>query len=78
MRAISRFDCYLAAGITAIIAVQTLLNIAVVSGSIPPTGIPLPFISNGGTSLVCFMAGIGILENIDSKSQCGYLNHKMY
>ncbi|MDE6189029.1 MAG: putative lipid II flippase FtsW [Clostridia bacterium] len=78
MRAENRFDCYLAAGITAVIAVQTLLNIAVVSGSIPPTGIPLPFISNGGTSLVCFMAGVGILENIACKSQRGYLNHKMY
>lgn len=77
-RATTRFDCYLATGITAVIAVQTLLNIAVVSGSIPPTGIPLPFISNGGTSLVCFMAGVGVLENIASKSQRGYLNHKMY
>ncbi len=74
----NRFDCYLACGITSVIAVQTLLNVAVISGSIPPTGIPLPFISNGGTSLVCFMAGIGVLENIGSKSQRSYLNHKIY
>ncbi len=74
----SRFDCYLACGISAVIAVQALLNVAVISGSIPPTGIPLPFVSNGGTSLVCFMSGIGILENIGSKSQEGYLNHKIY
>ena len=78
LRAESRFDCYLAAGITAVIAAQTLLNVAVVSGSIPPTGIPLPFVSNGGTSLVCFMTGVGILENIGSKAQRSYLNHKMY
>lgn len=76
--AVTRYDCYLATGITAIIAVQTLLNIAVVSGSIPPTGLPLPFVSNGGTSLVCFMASVGILANIGVKSQQGYLNHKMY
>ncbi|MDE6474613.1 MAG: putative lipid II flippase FtsW [Clostridia bacterium] len=74
----NRFDSYLACGITSVIAIQTLLNVAVISGSIPPTGIPLPFISNGGTSLVCFMAGIGVLENIASKSQMGYLNHKIY
>ncbi len=78
MRAQNRFDCYLASGITAVIAIQTLLNIAVVSGSIPPTGIPLPFISNGGTSLVCFMTGVGLLENIDSKAQYSRLAHKMY
>lgn len=77
-KADNRFDCYLACGIIAVIAVQTLLNVAVISGSIPPTGIPLPFVSNGGTSLVCFMAGIGILENISAKSQEGYLNHKIY
>lgn len=76
--AISRFDSYLALGVTSIIAAQTLLNVAVISGSIPPTGIPLPFISNGGTSLMCFMGGIGLLENIASKSQKSYLNHKMY
>lgn len=78
LKAKTRFDSYLAVGITAVIVVQTLLNVAVVSGSIPPTGLPLPFISNGGTSLVCFMASIGILVNIDAKSQQSFLNHKMY
>lgn len=76
--ATDRFDCYLACGVSAIIAVQALLNAAVISGSIPPTGIPLPFVSNGGTSLVCFMAGVGILENIAAKSQARHLNHKIY
>ena len=63
-----RFGCYLASGITAIIAVQLIINVAVVSGSIPPTGLPLPFISSGSTSLVVFMGAIGILQNIHWQS----------
>ncbi|MBS4535412.1 putative lipid II flippase FtsW [Clostridium sp. D2Q-14] len=58
------FSCYLASGITALIAIQTLIHIGVVTSSLPPTGIPLPFVSAGGTSLMVFMAGIGILLNI--------------
>jgi len=58
------FGCYLASGITALISIQTLVHIGVVTSSLPPTGIPLPFVSAGGTSLVVFMAGIGILLNI--------------
>ncbi|MBQ2894843.1 MAG: FtsW/RodA/SpoVE family cell cycle protein, partial [Clostridia bacterium] len=42
-----KFSCFLASGICAVIAVQTALNFAVVTGSIPPTGLPLPFISYG-------------------------------
>ena len=78
LRASSRFDSYLAAGITSVIAVQTILNIAVVTGSIPPTGLPLPFISAGGTSLVMFMSGVGILERIAAKSHKSIAHHKMY
>lgn len=59
-----RFGAYLAGGITLVIATQVLINIAVVTGSIPPTGVPLPFISAGSTSLVVFMSAIGILLNI--------------
>ena len=59
-----RFGAMLVSGIAFIIAVQTLLNIAVVTGSIPPTGLPLPFISSGGTSVMVFMAGIGICLNV--------------
>lgn len=62
-----KFSCYLAGGISAVVAVQSLLNFAVVTGSIPPTGLPLPFISYGGTSLVVFMTAIGILLNLSSK-----------
>ncbi len=64
-----RFGCYLASGIVSIIGVQVLINIAVVTGSIPPTGVPLPFISAGSTSLVVFMSAIGILINIDKQSR---------
>ena len=59
-----KFSCFLSSGICSVIAVQSLLNFAVVTGSIPPTGLPLPFISYGGTSLVVFMGAVGILLNI--------------
>ena len=59
-----RLGTYLAVGIVSVIAVQLLINIAVVTGSIPPTGIPMPFISAGGTSLSVFMGAIGILCNV--------------
>lgn len=66
------FKVFVAAGITIVIAVQTLLNIAVVSGSVPPTGLPLPYMSAGGSSLMVFMAAGGLLINI-SKSR---ISHK--
>ncbi len=64
----NRFGCYLAGGIVAVVAIQTLLNVAVVTGSIPPTGLPLPFISSGSTSIVVFMSAMGVLCNIDRQS----------
>ena len=63
-----RFGCLLACGVGIVIAVQTLLNIAVVTGSSPPTGLPLPFISSGGTSVAVFMAGIGVCLNVAKQS----------
>jgi cell division protein FtsW len=68
MRAEDRYNSLLASGITAVIAVQTLINIAVVSGSIPPTGLPLPYVSAGGSSLIVFMFASGLLINIAGKS----------
>ena len=59
-----RFGAYLAGGIAAIIAIQVLINIAVVSGSIPPTGLPLPFVSAGTSSLIVFCAGIGFINSV--------------
>ena len=64
-----RFGAMLVSGVAFIIAVQTLLNIAVVTGSIPPTGLPLPFISSGGTSVMVFMAMIGVVLNVDRQSR---------
>jgi cell division protein FtsW len=51
-------------GIVSLLALQTLVNIGVVTGSLPTKGLPLPFISFGGSSLVLSMAGIGILMNL--------------
>lgn len=69
LNAKDRLGCLLSCGVAIVIAVQTLLNIAVVTGSIPPTGLPLPFISSGGTSVAVFMAGVGICLNVDRQSR---------
>ncbi len=69
LEAKDRFGCLLCCGIGILIAVQTLLNVAVVTGSIPPTGLPLPFISSGGTSVSVFMAAIGICINVHRSSR---------
>ncbi|OPX88372.1 MAG: Lipid II flippase FtsW [Pelotomaculum sp. PtaB.Bin104] len=58
------FASLLATGITAWVGVQSIINIGVVTGSLPVTGIPLPFISYGGTSLLFTMIGVGMLLNI--------------
>ena len=68
-RASDRYGMLLSAGIATVIAVQTILNIAVVTGSIPPTGLPLPFISAGSTSLLVFMSAIGVVLNVDRQSR---------
>lgn len=70
----NRFGCYLASGIVSVIAIQTILNIAVVTGSIPPTGLPLPFISSGSTSIVVFMSAMGVLCNIDKQNRSQEIN----
>lgn len=63
-RARDRFGSLLAAGIACTIGMQAALNIAVVTASIPATGIPLPFISYGGSSLISLLFAIGVLLNI--------------
>ena len=73
VRAKDRFSSYLATGITAVLAVQTALNIAVVCGAIPPTGLPLPFVSAGGSSLVAYLMATGILMNVSRQSKIGNL-----
>ena len=69
LNAKDRFGCLLSCGVGILIAVQTLLNVAVVTGSIPPTGLPLPFISSGGTSVAVFMAGVGVALNVHIQSK---------
>jgi len=59
-----RFSCLMATGITALIGIQVVFNIAVVTSSMPVTGIPLPFFSAGGTALFINMVLMGILLNI--------------
>ena len=58
------FSSLLAAGITTLIAVQMAINVAVVTSSVPVTGMALPFFSYGGTSLLILMCSMGILLNI--------------
>ena len=62
------FGFMLATGITMIFGIQVLVNALVVSGSIPPTGLPLPLVSSGNTSIIIFMAEFGILFNISKTS----------
>lgn len=63
-----RLGAYMAFGIVSVIFCQLLINLCVCTGLIPPTGIPLPFISAGGSSLVVFLGAIGILLNISKQS----------
>ncbi len=62
------FGMLLAAGITSGIVVQALMNIGVITATLPFTGIPLPFVSYGGSSLIVSLASIGILLNISRQS----------
>lgn len=64
MKCRDKFGALLAAGITCSISVQAFLNMGVVIGILPTTGLPLPFFSAGGTSISITMAAVGILMNI--------------
>ncbi|WP_026881281.1 putative lipid II flippase FtsW [Clostridium akagii] len=68
MHAKDVYGTLLAVGITSVIAIQAMINIAVVTGAIPVTGVPLPFISSGGSALVINLAAMGILLNISSQT----------
>ena len=62
------FSFLLASGITLVYGIQTVVNALVVSGAIPPTGLPLPLISSGNTSLIITMASMGVLYSISKTS----------
>ena len=64
MRAPDRFGAFLALGLTTMVAFQAFFNISVVLGLLPTKGIPLPFVSYGGSSLLISMIGMGILLNV--------------
>lgn len=69
--AVTSKDMYgtiLGIGITSVIAIQAVINIAVVTGSMPVTGVPLPFISYGGSALVFNMFAMGILLNVSRQT----------
>lgn len=64
LKAPDAFSSLLVIGITSLIGIQVILNIAVVTSSMPATGIPLPFFSYGGTSLFLLLIGMGIVLNV--------------
>jgi len=69
--AVTAKDMYgtiLGIGITSVVTIQAVINIAVVTGSMPVTGVPLPFISYGGSALVFNMFAMGILLNVSRQS----------
>lgn len=67
-----RFAQLFLLGLTVWIASQAFINIGAISGLIPLTGIPLPFVSYGGTSLAAILASLGIASNIAKQSHFGY------
>jgi cell division protein FtsW len=73
VRAPDRFGAFLAIGLTAMIAIQAFFNISVVIGLLPTKGIPLPFVSFGGSSLLISMLGMGILLNVSQHASATHI-----
>jgi cell division protein FtsW len=63
-RAPDAFGTYLAAGLTLAVVLQALINMSVVLGLLPTKGIPLPFVSAGGSSLVLTLLAVGLVLNV--------------
>ncbi|MEP6916883.1 MAG: putative lipid II flippase FtsW [Acidobacteriota bacterium] len=73
MRAPDRFGALLALGLTTMIAFQAFFNISVVLGLLPTKGIPLPFVSYGGSSLLINLVGMGILLNVSQHASTSHV-----
>src|SRR5688572_120848 len=73
MRAPDRFGAFLALGLTAMVVVQAFFNMSVVLGLLPTKGIPLPFVSFGGSSLLMSMIGMGILLNVSQHASASHV-----
>ena len=73
VRAPDRFGAFLAIGLTTMIAFQAFFNISVVLGLLPPKGIPLPFVSAGGSSLLINLIGVGILLNVSQHASSSHV-----
>ena len=71
------FGYVLAVGITMVFGIQVIINALVVTGSIPPTGLPLPLVSSGNTAIIIFMAEMGILYNISKHSNTTILDNNI-
>ncbi len=68
-KAKDKLGLFMAAGIAIMLGLQVIVNVAVVTASMPATGITLPFVSYGGTSLWVFMASMGIMLNISKQGR---------
>jgi cell division protein FtsW len=76
-RADSMFARLLACGLVTMIVTQALLNIAVVAGAVPPTGVPLPFFSAGGSSLIVTLAMSGLILNVSRSRRLDGVRSKL-
>ena len=72
-----RFSSALAAGLTSLIAVQTILNLCVVTNLLPSTGIALPFFSYGGTALAVNLGEMGIVLSISRQNDSGLVSRRL-
>ena len=72
-----RFSSALAAGLTSLIAVQTILNLCVVTNLLPSTGIALPFFSYGGTALAVNLGEMGIVLSISRQKDSGLVSRRL-